>query len=63
MSEIKKPEITKEQAEAVREYYAGFIDARRNMPDAQGEVRMSIEMNGCKKTLDLLGIEIEGVNA
>ncbi|QUG79100.1 hypothetical protein [Bacillus subtilis] len=58
-----KPTITKEQVEAVRKYYAGLIDTRRNMPDAQGEVRMSIEINGCKKTLNLLGIKIEGVNA
>ncbi|WP_157799227.1 hypothetical protein [Bacillus altitudinis] len=50
-----KPEITKEQVEKVREYYSDMT--------AEIDVHAAGVADGIEETLNILGIEIEGVNA
>jgi Protein of unknown function (DUF1642). len=56
-------EIEKSPEEKVREYYEGLIETKQDLSnDDYTRELAAYEASGVSKTLDLLGIKIEGVN-
>ena len=63
--EIEKSpaELEAERKEKVREYYEGLIETKQDLSnDDYTRELAAYEASGVSKTLDLLGIKIEGVN-
>ncbi|QNH48691.1 MULTISPECIES: hypothetical protein [unclassified Bacillus (in: firmicutes)] len=59
-----KPEITKEQAEILRDYYELIWESiERSETDSLGRSSLEGVVWGIHSTLNHLGVKIEGVNA
>lgn len=55
-------EIEKTPEQKVREYYEKLAAKRRYVPGCIDEIKIYTEMDAIRRTLDMLGIEIDFVN-